>query len=239
MLFGATVLDPKGFAEREVYLLRRVDLAVVLEERAVAPGTGRERDRDHRHSGLFREFYPDGVELLRVKDLRPGGLGEDDDRHARLQPLGSSLEHGLQVLAGVRAAHGNGVPRAHDVLEDRVVDKALFDDKGRVFEGGNDRGEDKCLERAYMVCDEHAGAFDGLEGVGVGDLELHPHRFKRAERREAVFTPFGRAVVAALCLRASPDNDGDEAGVKGERGQRPCHEGNADGTCPVGSMFIF
>jgi len=131
-------------------------------------------------------------------------FAEDDNGAAGPQLLSAVLENGLQVVAGVRPAHGDRTARPHDVFEDRIVDEALFDDKGSFLKRGNDRRQDKGFERAHVIADEHTGAIEGLEIIHARYFKLNADALQGLERFKAAVAPVRGVVAAALRLSASP-----------------------------------
>lgn len=224
MLLVAAAGDGHRLAELEPDLFRRVYLAIVLQVFSVAPGVGLEGDGDHRHVRPPGELDADGIELRRMEDLGARGLGEDDDGAARLQADLAAFEHGLEVVAWIRAAHGDGVPGPHDVLEDRVVHEALLHHEGRVLELRDDRGQDHGLQGAHVVADEDAGPVQAPEVVDAVDLDDHADLFERPQRLQAAGDPVRSEELPALRLRAAPDHDGYQAGIEAGGGEQPSRQ---------------
>ena len=123
-------------------------------------------------SSQLPEVCRDEVEHLWVETRRASGLREDNDGDALCESFHATLEDRLQVLTGIGAPHGDRVPGAHDVPENRIVDETLLDHEGDRPEGDEEDGQDKGLQGAQVIADEHAGPLDRRHVVETGGLEL-------------------------------------------------------------------
>jgi hypothetical protein len=239
VLLVAPARNPQRLPESKVDCLGGRYPSKILDEASGAPGISLECNGYHWNVRFFCELDSDGIELVGIKGRGARCLGKDDNGAAGPQFFNAAFENRRQVITGVRSAHGYGFSRAHDVLENGVVDKALLDDKGCFLERGDDRRQDESFERAHVIADEHAGAVERFEMIHARYFELNADAFQRAECCMAAITPVRGVIVVALCFAASPENDQQKVRVKDERRQGLGQHRDTTSGCPIGIAFEF
>ena len=183
MLFDAAVHDRERLPEGEVDGHCWVDPAEILKAPAITPGIGLECHRHRRHSRSFGKLDPDRIKLFMVEDRRPRRLWKDDDRQAGFKTLDASLQDGFQVITCVGTAYGNGVPRTHHILKNRIFYEALLDDECRILDRRDDHGENKGLQRTHVITYKHAGTSEVTKVVNSRNLDEDPNLLERTQGR--------------------------------------------------------
>lgn len=92
--------------------------------------------------------------------------------------------------------------RTQNLLENGIVNQALFDDKRDVADGLNDCRQHNRLQHAHMVSDEHAWRFELSQVNQTGHPDVRADGFQRCQNLMAGLTPTKPVVLAALGHRA-------------------------------------
>jgi hypothetical protein len=121
--------------------------------------------------------------------------------------------------------------------EDRIINEALFYDKGCIFKGFYDARQAECFEGTHVVPYENARAFDVAEVFHSRYLELYSYLFQFAEDFETACGPSRIAVTVAPGPVTRPEDDPGEAGKKMGRCEQAARKGYPARPCFIDTVL--
>ena len=133
--------------------------AEIFEEVPVPPRIGLERHRNDRNPGALGKLDADGIEMRGVENGTARALRKNNDGTALLEPRLAALEHRDEIFTGIAAADDDGLARPEHGAEEGILQQAFLHHKGHVLPRLDHGRQHKRLQRAHMVADKDARAF--------------------------------------------------------------------------------
>ena len=109
VFFLALPLHIHGFSESIPPGHARAHWAQFLDLATLPPGVRLQREGNHGHPGLARQFDANGIEVALIKSQRPRTLRKNNNGYSFFQALKTAFKHCRQIFARIGAPDNNGV----------------------------------------------------------------------------------------------------------------------------------
>ena len=153
------------------------DGAQVFDQGTVCEEIRPQGKGDDGHSGMFRKFDPDGVELSFVKNGRAGRLRKNDDRYAGLKTFFPFFHDGFEIIPRIHSVDCDTPELPHDVSEERHLQKRTLDDKAEILSRTHECVHHGGFEQTHVIADEDHGAGDSVDVVKSSQMEFSAAAF--------------------------------------------------------------
>ena len=122
--------------------------------------------------------------------------------------------HRDEILTGIAAADDDGLARPEHRAKKRILQQAFLHYKGHILPRLDHGRQHKCLQRAHMVADEDARAFQGTEMLQPGGFNAAAHGFERVHDALAALSPCLAVVLVAHGVIASLEHNPEHGRVE-------------------------